>query len=260
MPLVYAMAIDHNKTTPNELINGYQGRYNIENKIITDAFPFDRLRAEDVVVFSSNIGIAQIAQKLGGIELYIGLKKFGLGDYSTISDYHENIGNIPSLYKLERPVYQATSAYGYGFSSNLMQIMRAYSVFTNQGVIITPSTFLNYDEGTKVLSNKTVETVNTALVESVQKGLAQAAQVEGLEIGGKTGMSHMIANGLYINHYHNSFVGYANDSNNSYIIGVLIVDPKTKIMSSQTAAPLFKKCVETLISEKYLFPKQSLNH
>ncbi len=82
--------------------------------MITDEHKADKLSAEDILVFSSNVGTAIIAQKLDAVEYYQGLKDFGFSVRSGIDLPFEHPGIIPALNRFNSPIYKATVGYGYG--------------------------------------------------------------------------------------------------------------------------------------------------
>lgn len=256
MSITYALALESNKVTPDEVINGFKGKFPIANQHITDAVAYDFLSAQEVIVHSSNVGIAQIGMRLCAIEFYSGLQKFGFAQVSLREAEKERTGHIGSSFQLENEIYRATHAYGYGMQANLMQLMGVYSAFNNDGVKVRPILRGGETEATQVMSKKTAQDVKQALIEAVQNGTGTMAQVEGLEIGGKTGTAHMFENGKYVNRYNNTFVGFANDSANKYIIATLIVAPEKKIVAATTGAPLFRKSVAVMVDTGYLTPKK----
>jgi cell division protein FtsI (penicillin-binding protein 3) len=76
----------------------------------------------------------------------------------------------------------------------------------------------------------------------------------GLEVGGKTGTAHIARNGGYVNSYHTSFVGFANDGKHTYTIGITVINPRTVYFASITAVPVFKGIVDMMIEQHYLTP------
>ena len=96
------------------------------------------------------------------------------------------------------------------------------------------------------------------LIKTVLKGTGKAAIYNGLEIGGKTGTARIAKGGGYSDSYNSSFFGFANDAKHRYTIGVLVRDPKKRYYyyASQTAVPVFKQIVETLVEEGYLNPSR----
>ena len=80
-----------------------------------------------------------------------------------------------------------------------------------------------------------------------------------MEIGGKTGTAHIAYKGKYIEEYHSSFYGFANDEfGNKFTIGVLVIRPKKVYFASQTAAPTFFKVVKKMVEYSYLTPNKEL--
>ena len=137
-PITFSLLLEHKLVNPYDLVNGHNGRYRIGRKVITDEHRFDWLSAENVIVYSSNIGMAQLAQKLPGYQFNEGLKTFGFGQKSTPDLIYERTGYIPTSKRLDNEIYKATCAYGYGIRANLMQLMRAYDVFNNNGKMVYP--------------------------------------------------------------------------------------------------------------------------
>ncbi|QOY51674.1 peptidoglycan D,D-transpeptidase FtsI family protein [Candidatus Sulfurimonas baltica] len=266
--ITFALLLDKGLINPYDLVNGHNGRFKIGKKIITDEHKFDWLSAENTIVHSSNIGIAQLAQKLSGAEFHEGLKTFGFSKKSTPDLIYEKTGSIPSAIKLNNEIYKATCSYGYGMKANLMQLLRAYSAFNNNGRMVTPkivSSFIDsYERETKsvdeeqiqVIKSSTAHRVKKVLIKTVNEGTGTKAKTEGLVIGGKTGTSHIVENGKYVRKYNTAFIGFANDQKQKYTIGVAVVQPKKSQFAAQTSVPVFKKAVEIMVEEGYLRPLQ----
>ena len=265
-PITFALLLEHKLINPYDLVNGHNGRFKMGRKVITDEHKFDWLSAENVIVYSSNIGIAQLAQKLSGYEFNNGLKRFGFAQKSTPDLIYEKVGFIPSPKRLENEIYKATCAYGYGIRANLMQLMRAYSVFNNNGKMVTPQIVSGYIdeyhqqkkiepfESQQVLRGATAQRVKKILIKTVNKGTGKKAITPGLEIGGKTGTAHIVEKGKYVRKYNTAFMGFANDKKHDYTIGVIVVQPKKSQFAAQTAVPVFKQAVDIMIEEGYLEP------
>ncbi|MDO8454925.1 MAG: penicillin-binding protein 2 [Sulfurimonas sp.] len=262
----FSLLLDKDLINPYDMVNGYHGRYLLGNKIITDEHKFDRLSAEDVIVHSSNIGMAQLSQKLSGIEFYEGLKKFGFSQKSTNDFIYERMGSIPNSNKLDNEVYKATCSYGYGMAANLMQLIRAYGVFNNNGKIVYPQIAASYvdafnretviknDEQHQIIKSSTASRMQKILIKTVNEGTGYKARTEGLVIGGKTGTAHIVEEGTYVNKYNTAFVGFANDASNNYTIGVITAQPTSSQFAAQTSVPVFKKAVNIMIEDGYLTP------
>jgi cell division protein FtsI (penicillin-binding protein 3) len=264
--VTFSLLLDKHLINPYDLINGHNGRYRIGKKVITDEHRFDWLSAENVIVHSSNIGIAQLAQKLTGYEFHQGLLDFGFSQKSTPDLVNERLGSIPSAKRLDNEIYKATCAYGYGIRVNLMQLIRAYSVFNNNGKMITPRLISYYiDEykgiikrepfdSVQVIKSATAQRVKKVLIKTVQQGTGKKAIIKGLQIGGKTGTAHIVSKSVYIDKYNTSFIGFANDKKKRYTIGVVVIQPQSSQYASKTAVPVFRKAVEIMVDDGYLTP------
>ena len=268
-PITFSLLLDKGLINPYDLVNGHNGRFKIGRKVITDEHRFDWLSAENVIVYSSNVGIAQLAQKLSGYEFHQGLLTFGFSQKSTPDLIYEKSGSVPSAKRLENKIYKATCSYGYGMKANLMQILRAYSAFNNNGRMVSPrivDTLIEnngkidkvpYEEQIQVIKSATAQRMKKILIKTVNEGTGKKAITAGLTIGGKTGTAHIVEKGKYVRKYNTAFMGFANDKSKKYSIGVIVVQPKGSHFASQTAVPVFKKAVDIMIEDGYLTP--SLN-
>ena len=264
--ITFSLLLDKGLINPYDLVNGHNGRFRIGRKVITDEHKFDWLSAENVIVHSSNIGIAQLAQKLTGSEFHEGLKSFGFSQKSTPDLIYEKVGSIPHQTRLNNEIYKATCSYGYGMRANLMQLMRAYSVFNNNGRMVRPriiNHFLDnvkqkivmpFEDPIQVIKSSTAQRVKKVLIKTVNEGTGVKAITKGLEIGGKTGTAHIVEKGKYVRKYNTAFLGFVNDATNKYTMGVIVVQPKKSQFAAQTAVPTFKKAVDILVDEGYLIP------
>jgi len=264
--ITFSLLLDRGLINPYDLVNGHNGRFKIGRKVITDEHRFDWLSAEDVIVHSSNVGIAQLAQKLSGDEFHTGLLNFGFSKKSTSDLIYEKTGSIPSSRRLENEIYKATCAYGYGIRANLMQLIRAYSSFNNNGRIVKPRIVNNFtdefnrkikieeEEPIQAIKSSTAQRVNKVLIKTVNEGTGTKAITEGLVVGGKTGTSHIVEKGKYVNKYNTSFLGFVNDKDKSYTMGVVVIQPHKSQFAAQTAVPVFKKVIDTMVEEGFLTP------
>ncbi|MDQ7045071.1 MAG: penicillin-binding protein 2 [Sulfurimonas sp.] len=267
-PVTFALLLDKGLINPYDLVNGHNGKYKIGKKIITDEHKFAWLSAEDVIVHSSNVGIAQLAQKLTGFEFHEGLKSFGFSHKSTPDLIYEKAGSVPHISQLNRKIYKATASYGYSLRANLMQLLRAYSVFNNNGRMVRPriidsfvdefaeESFIENEEAIQVIKSSTASRMKDILIKTVNKGTGTKTRVKGLVVGGKTGTAHIVENGQYVNKYNTVFAGFVNDKKTNYTMVSVVVKPKKSQFASQTAVPVFRQAIEIMIEEAYLTPLQ----
>lgn len=287
-PLSIALVMDKGRLRKNEFFPAYnhssaKGAYPIGKFTIKDdhAFPKGNLSLDDIVIFSSNIGTLQIAQRLTGPEFYEGMKKFGFTQKTGIDLPFEKRGVMPKLWQFsvgdkqkKDNIYKATVSFGQGMTSTFIQLIKAYSVFNNDGAMVTPqivshlsrngqrldSPFLKLPE--PVISKETALEMKRMLIKTVQEGTGKSARIDGLEIGGKTGTAQIAGGKGYLKKYISSFVGFVNDDKgNSYTIGVTVINPlpvRPYYYASQSAVPVFKEIIQNLIKLNYLFPKEDI--
>jgi len=270
--VTFALLLKANKINLYDTVNIYGGSFKLGTKIIKDTHKVDKLTIEDVITYSSNIGTAQVAQRLDPMEFYQGLKDFGFSTRSGVDLPFENPGIIPPINRFNSPIYKATVGYGYGMNATFMQILRAYNVFNHNGRILTPTLVkkLISPNGQELFPEKTPEKqiipvavakrIQKLLIKVVQQGTATGTKMEGLEIGGKTGTAHIAEDGEYIRSYNGSFFGFVNDKNNHFTVGVLVREAKKyqAYYAAQSAVPVFKEVVGKLVENGYLTPSSDI--
>ncbi|MDE5591702.1 MAG: penicillin-binding protein 2, partial [Helicobacter sp.] len=269
-PIIYAILLDKNLISNKENINLENGRYKLRNFYITDTHKLQSSNIEDILIHSSNIGMAKIAQRLKPQEYHASLQAFGLGVETGIDLPYEKIGTIPDSKRFKSEVYRATVSYGYGLRTTFMQMLKGYNVIVNHGISHSPYLIeyiqdsqqkrhkIKHEKPVRILSHKTATEVKNTLIKIVKEGTSKNAKVQGLTIGGKTGTAHIAQGGKYIRKYNSSFFGFASDEKgNEYTIGISVFEPNEieAYFASMTAVPVFKKVVELLVKEDYLHPK-----
>ncbi|UTJ06064.1 peptidoglycan D,D-transpeptidase FtsI family protein [Arcobacter roscoffensis] len=275
----------HNtKGKPNKKGEYPKGRYKLGKYTIKDDHRFKKhyLSLDDIMIFSSNIGTLKYAQRLTGPEFYNGLKKFGITKETGIDLPYEREGVMPKVWQFaagddkgEDNVFKATVSYGQGMTSTFMQMIKAYTVFQNDGFMITPRIvdYLSHDgnkykpynkEPEKVISKKTANEIKRLLIKTVEEGTGRSAQIDGLTVAGKTGTAQIARRGKYLKKYISSFFGFVEDGNNAYTIGVTVINPNSTgrywyyYYASQSAVPVFKEVTKNLIKLNYLTPKNDI--
>ncbi len=264
-PIIFALLMKHKQVNPFEVVNVHNGRFKIGKRWITDEHKEDYLSAENVIVYSSNIGIAQLAQRLKASDYYQGLIDFGFTQASGIDLTNEYKGQIPTMRQLDSETYKASAAYGYAVRANLVQLIKAYNVFNNRGRMVTPRLTdelieqnghriqLETGEPIQLLSPEIAERIKRILIKTAVEGTGQQALVDGITVGGKTGTAQISERGHYQQKYNTSFIGFADDATKNYTIGVTVVRPKISYrFAAQSAAPVFRKTVELMVEEGYL--------
>ncbi len=265
-PLVFSLLLEQKLINPNHTVELHNGRYKIKNFVITDTHKVAQSTIEDVLVFSSNIGMAKIAQSFTPSQYFNGLKLLGFSEPTGIDLPYEKIGTIPNVNMFRDELYKATVSYGYGMRATFMQMLKSYNVITNNGMMVNPYVVehiidnndirykIKHEAGIPVLSSETTLKMRELLVKIVERGTGKGAALEGVVVGGKTGTAHIAKGGKYVNMYNSSFFGFAADGSARYTIGVVVFEPDAseEYFAARTAVPVYKSIVELLVQEKYL--------
>ena len=190
-----------------------------------DKIPSD-LTAEQILVRSGNIGSVRIAQKLGEEKLEKFLNKIGILD--KIEFDIEEVGQ-PEVGRWGK-CKLATVAFGHGISTTPLQLAKGYSIISNGGYDIKP-TLIKKNKTKKrkrILKKGISEKINPILrkIVSTEEGTASFVDIEGYDIGGKTGTADQPSGGNYSGKKVNTFASVFPTSEVKYVLVVLLDDPK----------------------------------
>ena len=241
-PFVVSAALEAGIVKPETIITTGSG-YTVGQKTITDAHPANQLSVSEIIQKSSNIGTAKMALQLPSERLWNIYNDLGFGLTPKTGFPGEASGRLRAV-KNWKPIEQATMGYGYGVSVSAIQLARAYTIFTNDGVLL-PVTFMKRDGdviGKQIISAKTAKIMSQMLETVTQTGgTATKGQVPGYRVAGKTGTAYKLVNGQYAdNLYLSAFVGYGPVSNPRYIIAVTLDEPSAgKHAGGEVSAPVF---------------------
>ncbi len=226
----YAAGLNEGYITPNTEFK------KLEKKIYCSKFPIGEydenipsdLTAEQILIRSGNIGSIRIAQKVGQDKF----KKFlnDLGLQGTIDFDIEEIGT-PLKFKWGK-CKLATSAYGHGITTTLLQLAKGYSIVSNGGYDIRPTLILNEKKREityqRIISNDVSNKVNLALrkIVTTKEGTANFANIDGYEVAGKTGTAQKSVSGGYSKKKINTFASIFPTSDPKYVLIVMLDEPK----------------------------------
>jgi cell division protein FtsI (penicillin-binding protein 3) len=229
---------------PESVIQTGPGSLTIGPNTIRDVNPLGALTVTQVLQKSSNVGSARIALQLPSATLWQSFIDAGFGTPTKVGFPGEGHGRLraPNTW---RPIEQATMSYGHGLSVTLLQIARAYSIFATDGEM-RPISIVRVDNpppATRVISAETARAVRHMLeLATGPGGTAPRAQVAGYRVGGKTGTARKIENGVYVQRYVASFIGFAPASAPRVIVAVMIDEPSNGVFyGGAVAAPVFSQ-------------------
>ena len=184
------------------------------------------LTAEQILIRSGNIGSVRIGQKLGEDKFRLFLSKIGI--LEKIQFDIEEVGSPIKFNWGKCPL--ATASFGHGITTTLLQLAKAYSIIANGGYDIRPNLIKKniIKERKKILSENVSEKILPILRKIVisKEGTASLANVEGYEIGGKTGTANKSLSGEYSNKKINTFVSVFPISKPKFVLAVMLDEPK----------------------------------
>ena len=187
------------------------------------------LSAEQILIRSGNIGSVRIGQKIGEHKFKSFLNKLGV-----LSKTRFDIEEVGSPLKFNwGKCSLATASFGHGITTTLLQLAKGYSILVNGGYDVNPSLILS-DE--KKLENKEIvleKNVSKKILPILRKivtekeGTASLANVNGYEIGGKTGTAQKSISGGYSNKKINTFISIFPTSKPKFVLALMLDEPKT---------------------------------
>tara|TARA_Y100000022_G_scaffold196112_1_gene202660 strand:- start:509 stop:2197 length:1689 start_codon:yes stop_codon:yes gene_type:complete len=185
------------------------------------------LTAEQILVRSGNIGSVRIAQQLGEEKFKLFLSKIGVVE--QINFDIEEIGTPIKFNWGKCPL--ATASFGHGITTTLLQLAKAYSIIVNGGYDINPSLLMNSkkEKKEKILDEEVSKKILPILrkIVTTKEGTASLANVNGYEVGGKTGTAEKSFKGSYSKKKINSFVAIFPTSKPRFVLAVMLDEPKT---------------------------------
>ncbi len=185
------------------------------------------LSAEQILIRSGNIGSVKIGQKVGQEKFKLFLSKLGL--LEKINFDIEEVGKPIDFNWGKCPL--ATASYGHGITTTLLQLVKAYSIITNGGYQVIPS-LIKKDrpiKKQKILNDNVSKKILPILrkVVATKEGTASLANVNGYEIGGKTGTAQKSSLGSYSeNKKINTFLSIFPTYEPKFVLAVMLDEPK----------------------------------
>ena len=271
-PIVVALALDAGVIDYDEIIFCENGSYRGKGFRRIGEFgshQFGDLSVRDILVKSSNIGMAKIGQRMGRQRLYEGLKLFGLGAQTGIDLPGEDYG---LLYPLAKWTDSSVTRipFGHEVAATALQIARAYCSLANGGRLVQPYVVQAVvdDNGNArqlhkhgslaahVIKPEVADwIVRRALTGVATEGTGTKAASDKWEVFGKTGTANIAMNdqkGYDQTNYVASFVGGAPAEHPEVVILVSIRKPDKSLgrgySGGTVAAPVFKEILEQTLN------------
>lgn len=259
---VMAGLLDAGLISPDSLVFCENGTFKLYDNIINDTKKYGWLTARDVVINSSNIGMAKIALKVDQQKMYEYIRDFGFGQKSGLGLEGEVSGvfRTPGNWSAMTP---AVLAFGHEITVTALQLTNMFNAIANGGLLIKPRIVKSVVEHNyklveqvrpevirRVISEETARTMMEIMTDVVKKGTGKNAQIGDLPIAGKTGTARKVrSDGRgYIQDQHiASFGGIFPTHEAKLTIFVMIDNPRGHYYGGDVAAPCFRRILERII-------------
>ena len=208
----------------------------------------ERMTVSQILQRSSNVGTVTIARTLlGESRLKKWMKRFGFGERTGIDFPGESAGLLPSYWSGSTI---GNVPIGQGVSVTAIQLASVYAAIANKGLWVQPH-LVDHVQGEKPPAPKTRRmlspSVDRTLLQMLKGvvsdiGTAQAAEIPGYTVAGKTGTAQVPGpHGYEPGKYVATFVGMVPANDPRLVVLVSVDEPKGVIFGGLVAAPAFAK-------------------
>ncbi len=192
-----------------------------ENKMPSD------LSVENILIKSGNIGSVRIAKKIGIEKHKSFLKTIGIID--KINFDIDEVGRPLKIDWYEGCKIE-TIAFGHGITTTILQLAKGYAIISNGGYEITPTLIRDNSnekiKKVKVLNNDVSKKMNSMMRKVVSEGTAKLVNVEGYQVGGKTGTAEQVLNSIYSKTKINTLASIFPTDNPKFVLVVMLESTK----------------------------------
>jgi len=221
---------------------------------ITDSHPKPYpLSVPEVLIHSSNVGTARMAERMGAAVQQDYLRRLGFLDRAPGELMERGRTLYPAADNWGQSAVM-TVGFGHGIAVTPLHLASAYATLVNGGIRHEP-TFMKVPEGqerpgTRVFTEKTSRLLNGMLRLAVLDGTGLRANAEGYRVGGKTGTAEKVrdgARGYDSRRNITTFAGAFPMDEPRYVVIAMIDDPQGAVRTAgYVAAPAFKNIVNRI--------------
>jgi len=257
-PIIMALALEDMFVEPSMFINCSAPITTPWGDISDFVKHKDVLSLSDILTYSSNIGISNIASKINSDRIYDFLKDMNFLKRVDIGLPGESSGILDKswLYNKYGKMYVS---FGQGIGVNAIQLISAYACIANGGVWRTPKlvkyikdkdniVYVPEVEERRVLSETTCNYLKAVMERVVSEGIAKEAYIPGYRVAGKTGTAEKLSEGeKNAKKYYSQMVAFFPADSPKYLVYVLFDEPGYPYFCSKIAAPAVKEIITNII-------------
>lgn len=255
-PVIAAICLEDNLAQRDEWIPTGAG-IRIQGRNITDVHGKSGYTFDNVFIKSSNIGVSKLALRCGVGRFYEISRFLGIGSPTGIELPGEAQGKIDSPHEMTE-LRLTNNAFGQGLSVTTLQLASIYATFASGGVYHAPRIIQRIERDGEVVfqgenqvlrrafSEGTAAAVCDILQKVVDDGTGKTAQIEGIEVCGKTGTAQKPIPGIGYNSSLStlSFIGFLPREYPRLLCVVVVDEPGLGRFAGEIAAPAFQKIMD----------------
>jgi cell division protein FtsI (penicillin-binding protein 3) len=261
-PFFAAVALERNAVRLGEVLYCEDG-YWAAAKLHDAGHRYGNLTFEEILIKSSNIGMAKLGKRLGNERLYAGLEAFGFGRRTGVWLPGESAGCVHPLARWTK--YSTTRIpFGQEFSATPLQLLTAFAAIANEGRLVRPQIVRGALDGRgevvadlakpqivgQAIRPETARTmIQQVLVGVVERGTGTACRLEGYRVFGKTGTAQKIdpeTGAVSHTRFIGTFLGGAPAEAPRIVVLVSVNEPDRSLgyYGGTVAAPAVKKILQ----------------
>lgn len=249
-PIIVSMALDA-KSIDTDYICTQCDRPNVigkDNISNWDGALHPNSSLQDIIKNSDNIGMSHIISKLGLKNFLSYYQKLGLSQKTGIDLQGESKASLKTKWP---DIDLATASFGQGIVVTQINMLQAFNVIANDGVLVKPKVANYFTEEDKIIKNKnqtetqifkpeTIKNMKDILKYSVENGVIAKLKPKDIEVCAKSGTAQIAVKGKYSDSSTiASYIGFSPCINPKFTMIVTINNPKTSPWGSSTAAPIW---------------------
>ena len=268
-PVVASIGFDAGVVDKNTVIYCEDGNYRGKGFGQIREYRYHRygnMTVKEILVKSSNIGMAKIGQKLGNRRLHDGLAFFGFGKNTGI-DLPGEVSGVLWPVKAWTGYSATRVAFGQEITTTALQMTRAFCMLANGGKSIRPylikaivdrdGTIVKLKEpvppvGYVVKPEVAKWMVQDAMVAVVNDGTGKMAKLDKWQVFGKTGTANIALEGMKgfsQDNYMASFIAGAPAENPRIVVLVSIRKPNKSLGKGYTGGAVASLAVRNIIEK-----------
>jgi cell division protein FtsI/penicillin-binding protein 2 len=253
-PFVAAAALAADVVRPGERFDCRDRGISVAGHWVRDHADPGRYTVDEVVVYSANAGIIEIAERVPKERLWRAFDAFGFGRRTGVIFPAEARGLLPETRTWSR-MSRAGFALGQELIVSPLQMAMAYAAIGNGGWLLEPQLVMPDSESgaladqgarTRILDDALARRLSDMLERVVRDGTGELASVPGYRTAGKTGTAQRSVGGGFDDQHHIAwFAGLMPMPDPRIAVVVAVEDPvEIDFWASTVAAPVFAEIAE----------------